>query len=236
MAATPKGTTANYSALLDHFFRRLPVNVTAGMAFDIFEGPDFPPDDEDVPSLFAQTMQRSGQDLASLSDAQVGIGLAAMFSFSWSDMGYRLSGAKAYLRDNEVIAVEAQCAAISSVATLYADCLTPRVPARLAHLSGGYGPLSHFCYMLWDDSPLGFWHGAGPADPRVRALLDVLAGALESSNPACVESALHGLNHLSGDARPAVIDLIESVLERRAHELSPELVTYARKAACGVLQ
>ena len=236
MAAVPVPAPADYSALLDYYFRRLPVDATANIAVDVFEGPDFPADDHDVPALFAHTMHYSGQDLLEFSDAQIGIGLGAMFSFSWSDMGYRLSGAKAYLRGDEAIAVDAQCAAIRSVATLYADCLTPRAPALLAHLSGMHGPLSQFCYMLWDDSPLGFWHGAGPADPRVRVLLDVLAEALESSNPACVESALHGLNHLSRDARPAVIELIESLLDRRAQELSAELVSYARKAARGVLQ
>ncbi len=236
MAADRAPAPAEYAALLEYFFRRLPVEPTPSIAFDVFEGPDFPADDQEVPALFAHTMHRSSQDLAEFSDAQVGIGLSAMFSCCWSDMGYRLSGAKAYLRVDQAIAVDAQCAAISAISTLYAECLTPRAAPLLGHLNQFSGPLSLFCYMLWDTSPLGYWRGAGPKDPRVRALLDVLSGALESSNPACVESALHGLNHLGKAARPTVIELIEGFLDRRADDIDPALVTYARNAARGVLQ
>ena len=90
MAGTPEPEPAKYAALLEHFFRRPPADINGLSAFDVFEGADFPEDDKDVPSLFAHTMQRSGQDLAEFNDAQIGIGLSAMFSCDRSNMGYRL--------------------------------------------------------------------------------------------------------------------------------------------------
>jgi hypothetical protein len=87
MAGTPEPEPAKYAALLEHFFRRLPADINGLSAFDVFEGADFPQDDQDVPPLFAHAMQRSGQDLAEFNDAQLGVGLSAMFSISWSGMG-----------------------------------------------------------------------------------------------------------------------------------------------------
>ena len=232
MARLAEPTPERYAALLHHYFGRLPPDVNELTAWDTFDGGDFAVSSDELPALFAHAMRRSGQDLAAYSDAQLAIGLQAIFSFQWSDIAYRLIGATAYLRGGAPAPIAAQCAAISSITALYTDCLTPRVPGQACR--GSAGPLSYFCYMLWDVSPLGYWHGAGPEDdPRVAVLLEVLDTGLNSANPACIESALHGLGHLGGAARKAASALAGDILRRRAGTLPPSLVKYARDAKAG---
>jgi hypothetical protein len=232
MAQLAEPTPERYAALLHHYFGRLPPDIDGLTAWDAFDGDDLVVSNDELPGLFAHTMRRSGEDLAAFSDAQLAIGLQAMFSFQWSDLAHRLHGATAYLRGGAPVPVDARCAAIGSIATLYTDCLTPRVPAQACR--GSAGALSYFCYMLWDVSPLGYWNGAGPEDdPHVAVLLEVLDAGLNSTNPACIESALHGLGHLGGAARKAASVLVGDLLRRRAGTLPPSLVKYARQARAG---
>lgn len=235
IAALSEPPSERYAALLDHYFGRLPEDVDGLTAWDVFDGPDFAAESDEIPALFAHTMTRSGEDLAAFNDAQLAIGLEALFSFQWSEIAHRLMGNEAFLQGAEPAPVDAQCAAIASIATLYRECLTPRVPPDSCRGTGG--ELSYFCFMLWDASPLGFWRRAGPEDdPRVAVFLDVLEAGLNCPNAACTESALHGLGHLGGRARYASAGAIDAFLSRRARELPGALVTYARAAKTGCIQ
>ena len=101
-----------------------------------------------------------------------------------------------YSRDVPVAARE-RC--IAAIATLFADLFDPRCAPVLGHLDQpGSGPLNMACYMWWENFP----PVALAEDPASVVLdarrLKVLETTLTLANPACRESALHGLGH---DAR-----------------------------------
>ena len=119
----------------------------------------------------------------------------------------------------------------------------------LGHTSERWGnPLNYIAYMLWDVSPL-IYHARD--DNRLfSAITDVLEDALNLSNAACIESALHGLGHAQHyypDAVELIIDrfLAGAVDERESSKyegrrssrrpLRPELLKYAREAREGVV-
>ncbi len=109
----------------------------------------------------------------------------------------------------------------------YRDCLAPRCGPVLSHLDEpGAKPLNTFCYILWDESPLCRWKGV---------VLDVMEEALSRSNPACVESALHGLNHRFHQSPSEVATIIDRSLTR-ARALRPKLLSYALTASRGRAQ
>lgn len=224
-----------YEALLDHYFRRVPVAARWAACAEQFDCPDFAVRTDELAPLFAHTMRRSGADLAAFSNDQVGIGLTALFSMRWSSFAYRLANSPAHRQGGETVAIPDLCAALASVKILYAECLTPRaLPAPgLKHEAAG--PLGHFAYMMWDASPLGYWRNAGPKDPRVGTLLDVLAAGLQSPNTVCIRSALHGLGHLGGAAAHARRRIVEEFIAERGLALEPCLARYAAAAARGAI-
>lgn len=132
------------------------------------------------------------------------------------------------------VGLEHQSAAIASVGVLYADCLAPRLDPARTDTHRGTGRLAqYFAYMLWDASPLGYWHGNGPNDPRVAAFLQMLGKALEIPNAAIIRGVLHGLGHLGGGAAPARERIVRRFLARHGAQLPRSLVEYARAAAEG---
>jgi len=180
-------------------------------------------------------MQRSAKDLAAFSNDEVGIGLMALFSMRWSNFGYRLANSPAHRQNCETVPVADQALAIASIEALYAECLTPRAVPAAGLQHDAAGPLGIFAYMLWDASPLGYWRGAGQKDPRVAAMLGVLASALRSPNSVCIRSALHGLGHLGGAAAEARRRIVEEFLAERGAGLEPGLARCAVAAARGAI-
>lgn len=235
MDRLPDPPQHRYEALLEHFFERLPAAACKADCAQHFTCPEFIVRTDELAPLFAHVMRYSARDLAAFDNDRVGTGLTALFSMRWSNFGYRLANSPAHRQNCETVPVADQVAAISSIEVLYADCLTPRaVPAAgLEHDAAG--PLGIFTYMLWDASPLGYWRGAGPKDPRVAALLGVLAAALRSPNTVCIKSALHGLGHLEGAAAEARRRIVEDFLAERGADIEPGLARYAVAAARGAI-
>ena len=56
--------------------------------------------------------------------------------------------------------------------------------------------INSICYMLWDVTPISSWGNKGDCED-FKLALEVLEFALYLKNPACIESALHGLGHMS---------------------------------------
>jgi len=106
----------------------------------------------------------------------------------------------------------------------------------LGHLSETRGsPLEYVTYMLWDSSPLSAFASRAETRP---ALLRVLEDALYLPNPACVESALHGVGHLRaagiGVAKrnAELAGIIDRFLATRT-DVDPVLRDYAIQARRG---
>jgi hypothetical protein len=66
------------------------------------------------------------------------------------------------------------------------------------------------------------------------AIANVMSRCLELSNPACVESGLHGLGHLATFQSAIAVPIIDSYLKNRKKQ--PEaLVNYAKMARTGMI-
>lgn len=180
-----------------------------------------------------QTFERGDRDLSAYSDHAVGCGLRALVDTGFADLSLNMYGRADVLR---------------AFGQLYANCLSVRSPHVLGSLSEQADPasaeLATITYMLWDVAYINHW--PDDRDHRVFApvFLDMLEQViLTNTNPACIESALHGIGHASSyrHAAPAVeyIDrrrerMINSFLARR-QSLRPELLAYARAARTGMI-
>lgn len=174
-----------YKEWLKYVFDR-PVSPH-GWYFDLDVEPFDAPVGELI-ELVTCTLENSGRDLSVFSNDQVYCGLEYIFNNSCSDTVFALK--------SDDIPVRMRLAAISSLKTLYRDCFAPRCAPVLCHSSdAGANPLNRVCYMLWDVSPLSYWEESDLKDVFYHAIVDVMADASMSSNPACVESGLHGLGH-----------------------------------------
>jgi hypothetical protein len=223
-----------YSAFVDHFFGYLPSEeAKADWERDIYQR-SFAVENAEVAPLFVHLMHNSGADLASFDDRAVSVGLEALFFTTECDFASRLANLPGSAGVPRRVGLEHQCAAIASIGSLYSDCLAPRLDPDRAGARKGTGRLGqYFTYMLWDASPLGYWHGNGPNDPRVAALLQMLGKALEIPNAAIIRGVLHGLGHLGGGAASARERIVRRFLARHGEQLPKSLAEYARAAAEG---
>ena len=88
--------------------------------------------------------------------------------------------------------------------------------------------------MWWEVITWG-WLKDDPAAERLRDRdLDVMEEVLQLPNPACKESALHGLGHMvrRSDRAPEIIDRFIA----EAPQDNTELLQYARAARTGCIQ
>ena len=187
-------------------------------------------------------MAQSGTDLLAFDNSQVYHGLNFIFSTACSDYFH------SFARLDAPIALKVS--AVLAIKRLYKDCFEPRCAPVLAHTSErGGNPLNSIAYMLWDVAPI-IYH-ARDDDRLFLAIAEVLKDALNSSNAACIESALHGLGHAQSyypDTVEIIIDrfLAGIIDEREAYKfegkrsslrpLRPELLKYAREAREGTVQ
>ncbi|MCB1521889.1 MAG: hypothetical protein KDJ37_15130 [Hyphomicrobiaceae bacterium] len=176
--------------------------------------------------LVIATFERSGGDLQPYTDRQVAIGLQAIMFNNFSSVVDVLIGPG--------ITEPQRLALIRSIATLYRECLAERSPPVLGHLSETRSsPLEFPTYMMWDVTPIDVMARETPE--RLEALVAVLADALSLANDACVESALHGLGHLSGSRVVMARTAIDDWLAGRP-DVRPELIAYAERARTGCIQ
>ena len=88
--------------------------------------------------------------------------------------------------------------------------------------------------MWWEVITWG-WAGDDLDAERLAAKdLDVMEAVLRLTNPACQESALHGLGHMAHRSDRALA-IIDRFLANPAGQ-SPELLQYARAARTGCIQ
>lgn len=136
-----------------------------------------------------RTLVNSGSDLLRFSDKQVSNGLSLIFNNSISDIVFTLK--------ESTVSAQARTAAIRAIKILYTDCFEKRARPVLSHIDEpGASSINSICYMLWDVTPITSWRNKADCE-YVELALEVLEFALYLKNPACIESSLHGLGHMS---------------------------------------
>lgn len=127
---------------------------------------------------------------------------------------------------------------VQSICNLYRDVFVKCCSHFYGHLDSGpepAKPLNGLCYMFWD---LDGIEGAAmfPGEEHlVDPVFEVLACALSQPNPACAESALHGLGHLEFAHSERVRGIIDDFLSSDG-QITSELEKYAKNALCGCVQ
>jgi hypothetical protein len=215
--------------------------------FDAF--PDLPPLDafdlspfgssshgfgtDEICAATIQTFERADRDLAQFSDRALACGLKVLVDPIFSDLVRHL---------------RCRTDVLAAFGDLYSKSLSVRSPAVLGSLSEPTDPasadLGTITYMLWDITSLNYWPDNHDHQTFVPTFLDMLERVIMTNdNPACIESALHGIGHVSGYGRHLVAasyadgrraQIIDAFLAKR-RTLRPELLDYARAARTGMI-
>jgi len=162
------------------------------------------------------------------SDSQIAQGLHYLID----------NGAGAYCRfllDGSV-PLDTRMACIEAISTVFARLFQPRCEPVLSHLDEpGGNALNRICYMWWDIMPIGATTAPPQTDPIQQACLAEMRETLRLPNPACQESALHGLGHWARAYPEFAATTIDAYLAANP-KLRPELVRYAEAARSGCIQ
>ena len=173
-------------------------------------------------AYLTQLFEQSGALLGDYGDRQVGGAL------------WLLTSEDSHALYSQDVPVEARERCVAAIVRLCADLFEPRCPPVLGHLDEpGSNPLNHACYMWWENLPF-----VAAADDPHRARLDakvveVMEATLRLGNPACQESAVHGLGHLVRHGPIGIDAILTAYLER--DDIRPELAAYAKSARTGCI-
>jgi len=137
------------------------------------------------------------------------------------------------LRDGPA-SIEMRVEAIKALKAFFQKCLNVRCEQSLGHLSETGNELNHFCYMLWDTTPLTYCEETKEKDEIYSAVAEVMEFSLSLSNVACIESGLHGLGHLHLDYDEAP-KIVRNFIETNA-DVDRRLLAYAKEAEHGRVQ
>ncbi len=134
---------------------------------------------------------------------------------------------------NESVAIQQRLGCIHAMLLLFIKLFEPRCRPVLSHRdeAGGNG-LNRVCYMWWDVMPLAALAKPSDRDPVHDACLSVMRSTLALPNPACQESALHGLGHWAHAYPEFTSATIDGYLTANPN-LRPELAGYAQAARSG---
>ncbi|WP_119304488.1 hypothetical protein [Dongia deserti] len=162
------------------------------------------------------------------ADSQIGQGLYYLVD----------NGAGAYCRflTDATVPIEARLACVEAMSSLFARLFQPRCEPVLSHLDEpGDNELNRICYMWWDIMPIGAVKESSGSDPIQDGCLSEMEDILRLPNPACQESALHGLGHWA-HAYPEFTETTINAYLAANPTLRPELVRYAHAARAGCVQ
>jgi hypothetical protein len=175
-------------------------------------------------------------DLSVYSDEQIGLGLTYIFNSACSNLAHDFKIAE--------VSIERKVAALHSLFNLFRDVLNPRSePLLSAYSQEKLSNLKYICYMFWDVCPLAFWKDFTKINPDeidseakiyYQAIVEVMKKCLSLSNPACVESGLHGLGHLANSLPELVVPIIDDYLQNQKNN-NEILLKYAEKARTGMI-
>ena len=178
---------------------------------------------EELIAYVKEMYEQYDSELAGFSDWQLALGLEYIYYNTYSDISFAL-------RDGPS-PIDSRVSTILSLKKLFQKCLNPRCVNALGHKSEGRSRLNHFCYMLWDETPLTYCEDLPEKKEIYSACAEVMEYSLYLSNAACVESGLHGLGHLTMEYSESS-KIIERYLKTKP-KISWQLLEYANKAVAG---
>jgi hypothetical protein len=239
--------TAQYQRQLDYIFNR-PTDLPEWYwRSDSGEESVFESNPLSVFEFLETLFLNPKEDLKSYSDDQIGLGLNFIFNNSCSNMSSDFMAAD--------VPMERKIKAIHSLFTLFRDVFNPRSPEVLSAFSQSpLSKISYICYMFWDTCPFSAASEFRCTEARTRseseqkayknsklenynfnaAIALVMKKCLNLSNPACVESGLHGLGHLAFGYPAVAVPIIDNFL-KNGKKRNPTLVNYATMARTGMI-
>ena len=168
-----------------------------------------------------------GNDLLPFSNDQIGLGLNYIFNNACSNMVHSF-------RDAEVT-FERRDAALRALFILFRDVLNLRCDKEIANKQNSTYKLSkinYICYMFWDVTSLSYWKNHDTN--HYKTIAEVMQNCLSLSNPACIESSLHGLGHLAFSYPNIAVPIINDFLEKNK-KTDLNLINYAKSARTGMI-
>lgn len=219
-------TDVSYDVWLRYIFDREASEESEAWYWGDLEHPELSPTRA---ALYTNRLfSECAEALSGFSDAQVARGLEYMVNPSISDHGH-------FLHDGSIPQIN-RIDAIAAMAILFRDLFAVRCRAVLSHLDeAGANLLNGVCYMWWDVIPLYGEAGGHRPNPLDEACLAVMRDTLQLPNPACQESALHGLGHWARAYPEFTVATINAYLAANP-KLRSELVRYAETARAGCVQ
>jgi hypothetical protein len=168
-------------------------------------------------------------DLSNYSDEQIGLGLNYIFNNVCSDLAHDFKVAD--------VPLERKIKAIHALFNLYQDVLNTRCQAILSAFSQEkLSKIQYVCYMFWDFCSWSVFAAEDKNSPfYYEAIANVMKRCLGLSNPACIESALHGLGHLASSQPEIAVPIIDTFL-KNTKKHPKTLIEYAKMARTGVIQ
>jgi hypothetical protein len=168
-------------------------------------------------------------DLAAYSDDQIGLGLNYIFNNSCSNMTHKFKGAK--------VSFERKIKVLQGLNALFRDVLNARCDAvNSAFSQEKLSKLNYVCYMFWDITPLSVYESLDKNEIDIynATIAEIMKKCLRLSNPACVESGLHGLGHLAFGYPKIAVPIIDNFLKNGKCK-NETLINYAKMARTGMI-
>jgi hypothetical protein len=187
------------------------------------------------------------KDLEAYSDAQIGLGFCFIFNNCCSNLTHDFKSAD--------VPFDRKIKAIHNLFALFRDVLNPRCAAiESASSQATLSKLNYVCYMFWDITPLSTAYGLSFTRPKqsptdeeevyknsklenrfyYTAIAEVMRKCLDLSNPACVESGIHGLGHLAFSHADIAVPILDNYILKGKNR-SESLVNYAKSARTGMI-
>ncbi len=222
--------TPQYQRQLNYIFNRPTTEPAWYWTNDDWEEGIF----DDTPMsgfIFIETLLLNAKkDLMPYSDDQIGLGLNYIFNNSCSNLVDDFKTAD--------VSFERKIKAINALFNLFQDIFNPRCEAILSASSqASLSKIQFICYMFWDITPLSIWASLDKNEIEIynKTIADIMKKCLRLSNPACVESGLHGLGHLAFGYPKIAVPIIDDFL-KKGKKQSNALLEYAKMARTGMIQ
>jgi hypothetical protein len=221
--------TPQYQRQLDYIFNRPTDEPAWYWRTDSWEEGIFDDNTGDTFTFLEKLLAHPKEDLKAYSDDQIGLGLNYIFNNSCSNLVDDFKTAN--------VPFERKIKIITTLFNLFQDVLNPRCAAILSASSqSSLSKIQFICYMFWDITPLSNWASLDENEIEIynKTIAEVMKKCLRLSNPACVESGLHGLGHMVYAQPKIAVPIIDNFLKKSKYP-NENLVNYAKMARTGMI-